>query len=110
MRQGDQTKNCNMKRDRFKIKENFMQSKDHRINKTKGTGNVLLVLKYGLCLKKWKRESMQQRILRIGWESHTTKEEVVIKADTERKLMKTQLRSNTYSSLDIACEKTDWKS
>ena len=29
------------------------------------------------------------RVLRIGWESHTKNEEVLIKADTERKLMKT---------------------
>ena len=54
-----------------------------------------MAVRHGLCLKKWKRESMQQRfgslrrVLRIGWESHTTNEEVLIKADTERKLMKT---------------------
>ena len=30
-----------------------------------------------------------RRLLRIGWESHTRNEEVLIKADTERKLMKT---------------------
>ena len=28
-----------------------------------------------------------RRVLRIGWESHTTNEEVLMKADTERKLM-----------------------
>ena len=32
------------------------------------------------------------RVLRIDWESHTTNEEVLIEADTERKLMKTILK------------------
>ena len=30
-----------------------------------------------------------RRILRIGWTSHTTNEDALFQADTERKLMKT---------------------
>ena len=38
MRQGDQTKNRNVKRDLFKTEVNLMRSKDHRINKNKSAG------------------------------------------------------------------------
>ena len=35
------------------------------------------------------RDVVSSRILRIGWESHTTNEEALFQADTEGKLMKT---------------------
>ena len=37
---------------------------------------------------KCSRDVVSRRILRIGWTSHTTNEEVIFLADTERKLMK----------------------
>ena len=43
MRQGDQTKICNVKRDIFKNKENSTQIKHHPINTTGGTGMLRVV-------------------------------------------------------------------
>ena len=42
-----------------------------------------------------------RRALRLGWESHTTNVEVLIKAETERKLMKT-IKKQKFSSVQFS--------